>query len=281
MTNYSLTRRYWMSLVGLTSSVVLDGYSLWSRYWATLLGSPPRPGAADSTQTNGATASLVIPDAPRKRIKVRKRLVAVAAVATAIAVAVTGPLISHHARNAQIAHDAASESSLPVNLDDCPTLHIGYPQGGCVAQLQTDLNIIQGSSLVVDGNFGSVGSPTYNAVIAFQKAHSLPRDGMVGPDMKKALAAALSASLGPRRRSGRSSRPRRGTGPGPRRLRPPGGPGPAGERAVRCGSGPNGGPAWYRGSVVRASGFTVFVFMAPAWPGGPGQHIGKIPCVTP
>ena len=64
MTNYSLTRRYWMSLVGLTSSVVLDGYSLWSRYWATLLGSPPRPGAADSTQTNGATASLVIPDVP-------------------------------------------------------------------------------------------------------------------------------------------------------------------------------------------------------------------------
>ena len=94
MTNYSLTRRYWMSLISLTSSVVLDGYSLWSRYWATLFGSPPRPGAADSTQTNGATASLVIPDVPRKRMRVRKSLVAVAAVATAIAAAFTGPLIS-------------------------------------------------------------------------------------------------------------------------------------------------------------------------------------------
>ena len=199
MTNYSLTRRYWMSLVGLTSSVVLDGYSLWSRYWATLLGSPPRPGAADSTQTNGATASLVIPDVPRKRMRVRKGLVAVAAVATAIAAAFTGPLISHHAHNALKPLAAASESFPPVRLDDCPTLLTGY-QGGCVAQLQADLNIIQGSSLVVDGNFGSVGSPTYNAVIAFQKAHGLPQDGMVGPDMKKALAAAISAFSVPRSR---------------------------------------------------------------------------------
>jgi murein L,D-transpeptidase YcbB/YkuD len=195
VTNYSLTRRYWMSLISLTSSVVLDGYSLWSRYWATLLGSPPRPGAAASTQTNGATASLVIPDAPRKRMRVRKGLVAVAAVATAIAAAFTGPLIPHHAHNALKPLAAASESFPPVRLDDCPTLLTGY-QGGCVAQLQADLNI-QGSRLVVDGNFGSVGSPTYNAVIAFQKARGLPQDGMVGPDMKKALAAAISDSSVP------------------------------------------------------------------------------------
>ena len=196
MTNYSLTRRYWISLIGLTSSVVLDGYSLWSRYWATLFGSPPRPAVADSTQTNGATASLVIPDVPRERVRVRKGLVAVAAVATAIAAAFTGPLISYHAHNAPKPLAPASESFPPVRLDDCPTLLTGY-QGGCVAQLQADLNIIQGSSLVVDGNFGSVASPTYNAVIAFQKAHGLPQDGMVGPDMKKALAAALAASSVP------------------------------------------------------------------------------------
>ena len=69
-----------------------------------------------------------------------------------------------------------------------------------MAQLQADLNIIQGSALVVDGNFGLLGSPTYNAVIAFQKVHGLPQDGMVGPDMKKALAAALPASSVPRSR---------------------------------------------------------------------------------
>jgi hypothetical protein len=34
-------------------------------------------------------------------------------------------------------------------------------------------------------------------------------------------------------------------------------------------------------SVVRTSGFTVFVFMTPAWLGGPGQHIRKIPGVAP
>ena len=100
-----------MSLISLTSSVVLDGYSFWSRYWATLLGSPPRPGAADSTQTNGATASLVIPDAPRKRMRLRKGLVAVAAVATAIAAAFTAPLTLHHAHNALKPLAAASESS--------------------------------------------------------------------------------------------------------------------------------------------------------------------------
>ena len=84
---------------------------------------------------------------------------------------------------------AQSESFPPVNLDACPTLHIGYPRGGCVAQLQTYLNSIPGYYLDVDGTFGS---QTYDAVIAFQQAHGLKQDGMVGPDTKKALDAALS-----------------------------------------------------------------------------------------
>ena len=87
---------------------------------------------------------------------------------------------------------AQTGSVTPVNLDECPTLHTGYPTGGCVAQLQTDLNIIQGNHLAVDGTFGSVGSQTYNAVTAFQGAHNLAQDGMVGPGTKEALAAALS-----------------------------------------------------------------------------------------
>lgn len=89
---------------------------------------------------------------------------------------------------------AAQTESFPlVNLDECPTLHTGYPTGGCVAQLQADLNIIQGNRLAVDGTFGSVGSQTYEAVIAFQQAHDLQQDGMVGPATKQALDAALSA----------------------------------------------------------------------------------------
>ena len=87
---------------------------------------------------------------------------------------------------------AQTESFPPVNLDDCPTLHTGYPTGGCVAQLQTDLNIIQGNHLTVDGTFGSAGSQTYKAVIAFQQAHGLQQDGTVGPATKQALDAALS-----------------------------------------------------------------------------------------
>jgi peptidoglycan hydrolase-like protein with peptidoglycan-binding domain len=87
---------------------------------------------------------------------------------------------------------AKTETFPPVNLNDCPTLHTGYPTGGCVAQLQTDLNIIQDNSLTVDGIFGPVDSQTYKAVIAFQGAHGLQQDGMVGPATKQALDAALS-----------------------------------------------------------------------------------------
>lgn len=93
---------------------MLDGYSLWSRYWATLLGSPPRLGAAGSIQTNGATTSLVIPDAPRKRMRVRKGLVAVAAVAAAIAAAFTGPLVTSTVYAFQVT-DAPLTQLLEVN----------------------------------------------------------------------------------------------------------------------------------------------------------------------
>jgi peptidoglycan hydrolase-like protein with peptidoglycan-binding domain len=92
---------------------------------------------------------------------------------------------------------AQTESGTPVNLDACPTLHTGYPAGGCVAQLQIDLNIIQGNHLAVDGIFGSADSQTYKAVIAFQQAHNLPQDGIVGPDTKQALEAAISGDSVP------------------------------------------------------------------------------------
>jgi peptidoglycan hydrolase-like protein with peptidoglycan-binding domain len=88
-------------------------------------------------------------------------------------------------------------SSPPVNLDDCPILHTGYPQGGCVIQLQTDLRIVQDPNLDVDGIFGSVGSQTYDAVIAFQGAHGLKQDGMVGPATKNALETVIQGSTVP------------------------------------------------------------------------------------
>ncbi len=85
-----------------------------------------------------------------------------------------------------------TESFPTINLDDCPILHTGYPTGGCVAQLQSDLNFIQGGQLVVDGTFGSVGSQTYDAVVAFQQANGLQSDGVVGPATKQRLDANLS-----------------------------------------------------------------------------------------
>jgi peptidoglycan hydrolase-like protein with peptidoglycan-binding domain len=109
--------------------------------------------------------------------------------ALAVAGITAGSGTSHPATHAALA--AQTESFPPVNLDACPTLHIGYPTGGCVAQLQTDLNIIQGNHLAVDGTFGSTGSQTYQAVIAFQQARGLQPDGMVGPATRQALDAAL------------------------------------------------------------------------------------------
>jgi hypothetical protein len=114
----------------------------------------------------------------------------------AVVAAITvGSGSGHTAQPAAFA--AQTESFPPVNLDDCPILHPGYPTGGCVAHLQKDLNSIAGTNiLTVDGTFGSVNSQTYNAVIAFQGAHGLQQDGLVGPATKQALAAALSGTPG-------------------------------------------------------------------------------------
>ena len=64
---------------------------------------------------------------------------------------------------------AKTESFPPVNLNDCPVLHTGYPTGGCVAQLQTDLKVIQDPTLVVDGTFGLA------RLADLQRGHRIPK----------------------------------------------------------------------------------------------------------
>ena len=123
---------------------------------------------------------------------------ALAVAAVAASSAASPPHVALAVRAAASQQDAALAGSfLPADLDKCPVLHVGYPTGGCVAQLQTDLNTIQGNHLVVDGAFGSDGSQTDNAVVAFQQAYGLKPDGMVGPDTKNALKAALAGDLPP------------------------------------------------------------------------------------
>jgi len=119
---------------------------------------------------------------------------AVAAVGLALAAGVIAASdgTGHSAAHAVLA--AQSKSFPSVDLDNCPTLHVGYPTGGCVAQLQTELKTVQDPALVVDGTFGS---QTYNAVSAFQGTHGLTRDGLAGSATKTALEAAVAAASVP------------------------------------------------------------------------------------
>jgi peptidoglycan hydrolase-like protein with peptidoglycan-binding domain len=98
--------------------------------------------------------------------------------ATAAAIASTG----HASTRAALAANMASSPS--VNLDNCPTLAEGYT-GGCINQLQTELNTDNGTSMPVDGIFGPA---TTKAVELFQQNHNIvPADGIVGPQTKAAL----------------------------------------------------------------------------------------------
>ena len=164
---------------------------------------------ATTVQTSATTAKRHTPHrararrhppqpAPHAAARRRKPRIAAAAVTAAAVIAAVLTCIGmassgtgQTAKHAALAANPES-SSRAHRLGDCPILHTGYPRGGCVAQLQTELNIIEGDHLHVDGIFGSVGSPTYQAVIAFQGAHGLKPDGMVDPATKQALDAALS-----------------------------------------------------------------------------------------
>jgi len=109
--------------------------------------------------------------------------ITVGSLALAVAGVAASPGTSHAATHAVLT--AQTESSPPVNLDNCPTLYTGYPRGGCVAQLQTELNTILGLSLPVDSTFGLA---TKSAVESFQQEHNIvPAEGIVGPQTKAAL----------------------------------------------------------------------------------------------
>lgn len=58
-----------------------------------------------------------------------------------------------------------------------------------MAQLQTELNLVQGSHLDVDGTFGS---GTQQAVVAFERQYGLQTDGMSGLKVAMTLSNVLA-----------------------------------------------------------------------------------------
>jgi peptidoglycan hydrolase-like protein with peptidoglycan-binding domain len=157
-----------------------------------------------------ASASLSHPRterSPRRRLRQRvnaamptkkSRLLSIAMAGGLVLAGVTTATITNtgHTPTTNDSLAAANvASSSAVNLDDCPTLTEGYPPGGCVIQLQTELNTDNGTTTTpVDGVFGP---QTKAAVITFQQNnHIVPADGIVGPQTKAALDNPGSSSAG-------------------------------------------------------------------------------------
>ncbi len=117
----------------------------------------------------------------------RTRHIQVLSAATAgslVLTAVIATTSTHPARASGHAALAAETLAAPaVNLDNCPTMALGY-QGGCASQLQQELTN-DGDTVPVDGIFGP---GTQRAVENFQQEHDIiPADGIVGPQTKVVL----------------------------------------------------------------------------------------------
>ena len=126
----------------------------------------------------------------------RMRKLRLLSVATAAGAVVAGAALfstaqGHPAALAAV-RSASAPAALTVDLDNCPVLAEPY-RGGCVDQLQNELNAFGGAHLSVDGFFGAA---TKNAVIAFQQQHGVsPADGIVGLQTKAALDVASGQAV--------------------------------------------------------------------------------------
>ena len=117
----------------------------------------------------------------------------VLATAGALLVAGTTVVTTSHADGASTQPTAAKLAAFTaasVNLMNCPPLGPGY-HGGCVDQLQSELNEVENANLAVDGSFGA---GTRQALVNFQRQYGLAADGVSG--QKTAMTLANLIALG-------------------------------------------------------------------------------------
>ena len=75
-----------------------------------------------------------------------------------------------------------------VNLMNCPPLTVGY-HGGCVNELQSELDKAENTGLAVDGTFGA---STRQALVSFQRQYGLYADGVSGAKTAMTLADVIA-----------------------------------------------------------------------------------------
>ena len=103
--------------------------------------------------------------------------------------------VTHHAEKAVpqrvVLTAATSYAPGSINLMDCPSLGLGY-HGGCVDELQSELNKVENADLAVDGSFGAT---TRQALVSFQRQYGLKADGVSGQKTSMTLANLIALGV--------------------------------------------------------------------------------------
>jgi peptidoglycan hydrolase-like protein with peptidoglycan-binding domain len=160
-------------------------------------------------------APRVPPRTPRETIERRRGILVLGALAVGLVVVIVVVVVATGggggssptavATTSPTTQPASTPTTTPTTTSQQttpPSLHVTVPDSGSlssgdsgpeVVTLQKALTQLGFDAGTADGDFGST---TETAVIAFQQAHNLKPDGIVGTETAKAMNDALAAASG-------------------------------------------------------------------------------------